>query len=99
MIRPIEIVLMQRHDPRCEIRIMRRAAAMEPQHHMGFVDGDDFPNSVDERAVGNTFAFGHRDKCAGSELAPCEACGRPAAAGFSLAWGHGGRNSPPWWSI
>jgi hypothetical protein len=68
MIRLVKFVLVQRHDPRQERTIKRSVTAMELEYAVGFVNGDDFPDSVNERTVGNAFVFGNCDECAGSEF-------------------------------
>jgi hypothetical protein len=68
MIRLVKFVLVQRHDPRQERTIKRSVTAMELEYAVGFVNGDDFPNSVNERTVGNALVFGNCDECTGSEF-------------------------------
>ena len=43
MVRAIEVVFAERDNPRLEVRIDRPHSGAKPEHHVGFIDGDDLP--------------------------------------------------------
>lgn len=87
VIRSIEFVLLQRHDARGGCGIVRhRTAAMELEHGVGFVDRDDDPDGLHQRAVRHPLASETVTKCAGRELFKGQAAA--TRSGFPLIWGH-----------
>ena len=83
----IQFVLLQRHDARCGCRIVwRRAAAMELEHGVGFVDRDDNSDGLHQRPVWYPLAFRNGDERAGRELVRGQAVA--ARSGLPVIWGH-----------
>ena len=94
VIRSIEFVLLQRHDARGGCGIVRhRTAAMELEHGVGFVDCDDNPDGLHQRAVRHPLASETVTKCAGRELFKGQAAA--TRSGFPLIWGHHVMGTPP----
>ena len=57
-----------------------------PEDGVGFIDRDDDPNGLHQRAVRHPLAFGNGDECAGRELFKGQAAA--TRSGFPLIWGH-----------
>ena len=71
---------------RCAWIVRHRTAAMELEHGVGFVDCDDNPDGLHQRAVRHPLASETVTKCAGRELFKGQAAA--TRSGFPLIWGH-----------